>query len=340
MATVVGTRPNFIKIALLYKRMLEAFNCVLVHTGQHYDFEMSDMFFKELNIPRPDYNLGIGSGTHAEQVGKAMVEIEKILIKEKPDRLLVVGDVNSSLAGALAACKLKIPIAHVEAGIRCRDMSQPEEINRVLIDRVSDLNLCPTRSAVVNLHREGIIGVFTGDIMLDNFLHYCKFVKPHGGEYFYCTVHRERNTDVEANLLKVLSTLRSIKERVIFAIHPRTTKYIRERGLSGLLDSPNLDVSPPVSYAVSLSLVMGAKAVLTDSGGLQKEAYFAGVPCFTLDSHTAWLETTWEGANILVGNLSEEDILIELSKKRSFHPELGLFGDGKAAENIMDVLGA
>jgi len=348
--TVVGARPQFIKAVLVSEELRKKHKEVLVHTGQHYDRELSDIFFEELAIPEPDYNLGIGSDSHAVQTGKMMIAIEKLLFDEKPDWVLVYGDTNSTLAGALAAVKIHIPVAHVEAGPRMFDKNIPEEVNRVLTDRISSLLFAPTQTSVDNLKKEGITkGVhLTGDIMLDSFLYFSSIAKRKSkilaelglGKkgYLLATVHRAGNTDNEQSLRSIVDAFLSVDDRIVFPVHPRTEKYLKQYGLwDSLKKAPHIMVIDPVGYLDSIMLTQNAKKVLTDSGGLQKEAYFAKVPCITLDETTGWVETVEDGWNILAASNREK--IIEAIKH--FEPEgkqRDVFGDGKAAEKIVAIL--
>jgi UDP-GlcNAc3NAcA epimerase len=317
--TVVGARPQFIKLAPLSKILREnGINEIIVHTGQHYDENMNDLFFKELEIPEPDYNLGIGSGNHGEQTGRMLIEIEKIILKENPDLVIVYGDTNSTLAGALAASKLHIKLAHVEAGLRSFNKRMPEEINRVLTDHVSDILFCPTQTAVENLKNEGITkGVYlVGDLMFDALLHFSKIsdmksnilerlnIKPK--EYYLATIHRAENTDNYERLKNILTAFSKMDEMVVFPIHPRTRKMINYYGLDGLLENDNVKVIDPVGYLDMLKLEKNAKAILTDSGGVQKEAFWLKVPCITLRDETEWIETVNLGWNRLIGSNVEK----------------------------------
>jgi len=350
IASIVGTRPNFVKAVLLSKEIRRKNKEILIHAGQHYDYQMNKIFFDELAIPEPNYHLGVGSGTHAYQTGEMMKKIEKVLMKERPDLALVYGDCNSTLAGALAAVKLHCLIAHVEAGPRFFDKSVPEEVNRVLTDHVSTLLFAPTQIAVDNLKREGIEqGVYlTGDVMLDSFLHFSKVAERSSkildrlglskGEYLLATVHRARNTDIKENLGNLVSVFLDIGEKIIFPIHPRTEKHLKQFGLfNKLKNAPNIKLIPPVGYLDSISLTKNAKKVLTDSGGLQKEAYFSKVPCITLDEATGWPETVEVEWNILVGTNKRK--IIEAVKQ--FEPkgkQKNIFGSGRAREKITSII--
>lgn len=350
IVTIVGARPQFIKAVLVSKELRKEHKEVLVHTGQHYDYELSKVFFDELGIPEPNYNLGIGSDSHAVQTGKMMIAIEEVLLKEKPDCVLVYGDTNSTLAAALAAVKIHISVAHVEAGPRMFDLNIPEEVNRILTDHVSSLLFAPTQTAVNNLKKEGIVkGVhLTGDIMLDSFLQFSKVAKRDSRilsklelnkkGYLLATVHRAGNTDETQNLQSIVDAFLSVDDRIVFPVHPRTEKYLKQYGFYNMLkNAPNMTMIDPVGYLDSIMLTRNARKVLTDSGGLQKEAYFARVPCITLDESTGWVETVEDGWNILVASNREK--IIEAI--RHFEPkgkQRDVFGDGRAAERIVDII--
>ncbi len=348
IASIVGARPQFIKCAPVSRELRKEHKEVLIHTGQHYDHGMSEVFFEELAIPKPDYNLGIGSGTHGRQTGAMLGAIEDVLQKENPDLVVVYGDTNSTLAGALAAAKLHIPVAHIEAGLRSFDRRMPEEVNRVLTDHVSDLLFCPTETAVANLAAEGITeGVFlVGDVMLDA-MNYNRAiaeersrvleevgVRP--GEYFVVTVHRPSNTDDRENMAAILGALGEAGRPVVFPIHPRTRRCLAGHGL--LADMPeNVRVVEPLGYLDMIRLMAHAEKVLTDSGGVQKEAYMLGVPCITLRENTEWVETVEAGWNVLVG--AERERIVDAI--RHFSPgsrQMRVFGDGNAGVLIRKFL--
>jgi len=352
VVSIVGARPQFIKAAPVGKALRAAGHTeVLVHTGQHYDDEMSAVFFRDLDIPEQDYNLGVGSGPHGWQTGQMLMRIEEVLMAEEPDWVLVYGDTNSTLAGALAACKLRIPLAHVEAGLRSFNREMPEEHNRVLTDHCSDLLFCPTQTAVDNLAKEGITqGVhLVGDTMYDAILQFAEIARQRSTilqdlglkpkSYLLATVHRPYNTDIPENLRNILAAFAEIEEPIIFPIHPRTRQKIIEFGL----DNPqsairNPKLIEPVGYLDMLVLEQNARLILTDSGGMQKEAYFFGVPCVTLRPETEWVETVEAGWNVLVG--ADRERIVDavdrgfLGQRTPSH----IFGCGRAAERIVELL--
>lgn len=325
--SVVGNRPQFIKvkpIADVLKRK-KGIRHVLVHTGQHYDYEMSKIFFDELKIPQPDYNLMVGSHTQGKQTALMLERIEKVLLKEEPDIVMVYGDTNSTLAGALATVKLDIPVAHVEAGLRSFRQDMPEEVNRVLTDRMSSILFCPTKAAVENLKKEGITkGVYlVGDVMYDIFrksqplLEKRKILqelnlKPR--EYLLLTIHRKESTDNLKNLRSIICALAKTKEKIVFPVHPRTRKVlikiesIRQQKLGNFL------LLKPVSYLDMLVLEKNARKILTDSGGVQKEAQWSVVPCITLRNETEWVETVENKCNVLTG-MNINQIIREVNRK-------------------------
>lgn len=341
--SVVGARPQFIKAAPV-SRVLRRTNVeVLVHTGQHYDDNMSDVFFRELDIPEPDINLGVGSGPHGAQTGGMMAGLEKVAQEVKPDWVLVYGDTNSTLAAALVAAKLHIPLAHVEAGLRSFDRRMPEEINRVLADHVSDLLLCPTETAAQNLAREGIErGVHVvGDVMYDAFLFNLEAARKHDGvvkklglasdTFALATLHRAENTDDPERLRSILHGIDQSGLEVVLPLHPRTRARL-EGALPG-----RIRVLDPVGYLDMLALEEAASVIVTDSGGVQKEAYFLAKPCVTLRDSTEWTETVLAGWNVLVGWDSDR-IAEAIGTFRPKGPRPDLFGDGHAAEKIGELL--
>ena len=348
IAYIVGTRPNFIKLAPVFKELKESFQGAIIHTGQHYDYEMDKVFFDELDLPKPDYHLGVRRGSHGWQVGAMLQRIENVLVKEKPDLVLVFGDTNSTLAGALAAVKLGIKVGHVEAGLRSFDKAMPEEINRVLVDHCSSLLFCPTKTAVKNLKREGIVkGVYlTGDVMVEvlkenlniaetksKILNELK-LKPK--DYLLVTVHRAENVDNSVKLKNIVEALCEIDSIIVFPCHPRTERRLKEFKLWRKL-AKHIKVIKPVGYWDMLILEKNAKKILTDSGGVQKEAYLLKVPCITLRENTEWIETVKEGWNVLVGT-NKEKIIKAAYEFTSKHKQRNIFGSGKASKRIKEVL--
>ena len=377
IATIIGARPQFIKAAAV-SRAIEVFNRssvrlgskkrlreILVHTGQHYDYLMDRVFFEELRLPKPDYHLGAGSGSHAVQTGKMLEGVERVLEKEKPEITIVYGDTNSTLAGALAAAKLNIPVGHVEAGLRSYRRSMPEETNRLLTDHLSTLLFCPTAQAVRNLSKEGIrngdkTGVKNvGDVMYDSILYYSQLAEkkstiledlnllphtPHSAlrtpHYYLVTLHRAENTDDPKRLQSIFTALREIGKDcpVVLPLHPRTKKMMRLQRL--IREAKGIQLIDPVSYLDMLKLERHAKVIFTDSGGVQKEAYWFRVPCITLREETEWMETIRSGWNVLVG--TESDSIVKETKRQKGRrlpaSKTGIFGDGKASEKIIQVL--
>lgn len=351
IVSVVGARPQFIKASPVMKSLAAGFEERLVHTGQHYDVDMSDVFFEELGIPAPDFTLGVGSHSHARQTGEMMEKLEDVLLDQKPDMVLVYGDTNSTLAGALAAAKLNITLAHVEAGLRSFNMAMPEEVNRVVADRVSDVLFAPTETAVSNLAREGITsGVeLVGDVMVDALLDHSEKADRRSGilgtlglrrrEYVVATVHRAGNTDDPASLARIVDVLCSSPVRVLFPVHPRTREALKRHGLEARLQGASQVRSVnPLGYLEMLVLMKNARSVLTDSGGMQKEAYILGVPCITLRKETEWIETVQDGWNLLVGT-DVERTLEALRDFRPAAPRTDRFGTGNASGKIAAVLG-
>ncbi len=347
VVTIVGARPQFIKASAVSRELRKRHQEILVHTGQHYDHEMSGIFFDGLKIPTPEVSLGVGSGAHGAQTGAMLKGIEEVLMVQKPDWVLVYGDTNSTLAGALAASKLHIPIAHVEAGLRSFNRAMPEEINRVLADHVSELLICPSDAAVANLRAEGIkknVHV-VGDVMLDvmDWARERLAAQPsellsklglRKDEYLLVTVHRSENTDDSKRLGGIIAALNAIKERVVFPVHPRARKVI-ERG--GYKLAQHIQLIEPVGYMDMVALTESARLVLTDSGGLQKEAYWVGVGCITLRDETEWVETVREGWNTLAGSSTDKI----MGAVTSFAPPAlrpALYGDGKGAVRCVELL--
>ena len=357
--TVLGARPQFIKAATV-SRAIKARNDIqelIVHTGQHFDASMSDVFFEQLDIPRPNYNLGIASLSHGAMTGRMIEALEELVKKEKPDLVLVYGDTNSTLAGALASVKLGLTVAHIEAGLRSHNPTMPEEINRVLTDRVSSLLLCPSDTAIKNLKEEGfpfranknglqrIYNV--GDVMLDSVIYYRELAKRSvkltqfglvDKSYVLCTLHRQENTDSKERLSNIIDALRQIARdiQVVMPLHPRTKAKFREQfSVKSLKD---LNILEPVPYLQMQRLQMSARAILTDSGGVQKEAYFHKVPCITLRDETEWMETVDESWNKLVGADPKKIIEATLNITPPSVIQKPLYGDGKAADQILQAL--
>lgn len=352
IVTVVGARPQFIKAAPLSQALREAGHCeFLLHTGQHYDHGMSQVFFDELGLPAPDVNLEVHSSSHAEQTGQMLIGIERVLHAEMPDRVLVYGDTNSTLAGALAAVKLHIPLAHVEAGLRSYNREMPEEHNRVLTDHCADLLFCPTQTAVNHLAEEGITqGVhLVGDPMYDAVLMFSGRASERStiletlgvgkGGYLLTTIHRAYNTDDPRVLEAIFRALAALQEPIIFPIHPRTRARLQAAGLLDELSrTSRIRLIDPVSYLDMLILEQNARLILTDSGGVQKEAYFFSVPCLTLRPETEWVETVKAGWNLLV---EADAAKLTAALAHEFpgadrHPPL--FGDGRSAHKMAALL--
>lgn len=357
--TVLGARPQFIKAALLSKELRKKNEEIIVHTGQHYDKEMSQVFFDEMEIFSPDYNLGIGSDSHARQTAHMMIELEKIFLSESPEIVLVYGDTNSTLSAALTASKLNIPIAHVEAGPRMHDKRVPEEINRVITDHISTLLFAPTPISFNNLKKEGLINgaYLTGDVMLDIFNYFTKKIgdeneilqklELEGKKYFLITVHRARNTDSFENLRAIVDALNTISKSsiLVFPLHPRTEKCLHEYELFNILKNNNrIHLIKPLGYIDMNTLIRNAEMIITDSGGLQKESYFARKPCITIDTSTGWPETVQQGENMIFNNVKDNFIDSEkiIEAINNFNPPKiyeNVFGYGHASKNIAKILG-
>jgi UDP-GlcNAc3NAcA epimerase len=344
--TVVGARPQFIKAALLSRELhARGIEESLVHTGQHYDTNMSEVFFSELRMAPPKHNLGVGSASHGMQTAQIMIKLEPLVLYEAPDIVLIYGDTNSTLAGALVACKLNVPIAHVEAGLRCFDRSMPEEINRLVADRLSTLLLAPAQSAADQLQREGIEDgvVIVGDLMVDLAVMMARrlgavptvlerFGIRHG-EYAVATIHRAANTDDVAIFARLVAGLRRSDMRVIFPVHPRTQPLV---DLLRVGDADNIVTCEPLSYLDMLALQLHARAVITDSGGMQKEAITLGTPCVTLRDRTEWNETLEGGWNVLAG--SDPATIASAARREPPAQRIAPFGSGESAARIVDAL--
>lgn len=349
--TVIGARPQFIKASVVSAAIKNSPNLEeqIIHTGQHFDANMSNIFFDELNIPKPHYQLDIHSGSHGSMTGRMLEEIEKICLAEKPDRMMVYGDTNSTLAGALAAAKLHIPVAHIEAGLRSFNMRMPEEINRILTDQVSDILFCPTETAVKNLKNEGFEAkpvqvLNVGDVMQDSSMFFAeRAVKGEAlkavpeSNFIVATLHRAENTDDPVRLKAIVDALNYIHKNilpVVLPLHPRTQKVVKSLGLQ--LDMLVLE---PVGYLEMIWLLKHCNAVVSDSGGVQKEAFFFKKPCITMRDQTEWVELIEHGVNILAGADTQKIInATQAMLNKTIEDPLNLYGGGKASQNIANVL--
>ncbi len=344
--TVLGARPQFIKAAAVSTIFRKQFEEIIVHTGQHYDANMSDVFFEELGIPKPGVQLMVGSGNHGAQTGAMLAEIEQVILSEKPDFLMVYGDTNSTLAGALAASKLLVPVIHVEAGLRSFNKAMPEEQNRILTDHISEFLFVPTQTAVNNLAAEGIHkGVYNvGDVMYDGILHFTEIAKEKStvlndlglaeNNFHLCTIHRAENTNDPMRLRSICSALSTSKELIVLPLHPRTQKYLSDYKI--VLGS-NIKVIEPVGYLDMVRLESASNKIITDSGGVQKEAFFLQKPCITMREETEWVETVQNGWNVIVG--ADETKIQEAIL--NFNPtavQNNYFGNGNAAHLMVDIL--
>lgn len=347
IALAVGTRPEFIQIEPLIRELAKRdINYIFIHSGQHYDYELDKIFFEEMNLPSPTHYLGIGTRFPAEQIGNIMIKSEKIFLQEKPDILLISGDTNTTLAVSMAANKSKIKVGHIEAGMRSFDRYMPEEINRIIVDNISDFLFSPTKAGMINLSNAGIIKnvFFVGDIMLESILYYHEIINNEAKiltelnltskEYILLTIHREANTDNINRLNNIISSISNIECPVIFPAHPRTKKQIKNHNIK--LPS-NFKLIAPTGYFEFLRLIRHSYKVLTDSGGVQKQAFFLSKPCITLRPNTEWIETVENGWNILVDD-RKKDILEAIKNfNPNGKPKLNCFGDGKTAQKIIDL---
>ena len=355
IVSIVGARPQFVKLSVICRAIAardDGWTHRIIHTGQHYDPGLSGVFFTELSIPQPDHDLGVGSGSHGEQTGEMLKRLEPVLGSEKPDWVLLYGDTNSTLAGAVVASKMELPTAHIEAGLRSHRHGMPEEINRVVADHLSDLLLCPTSLAVENLRKEGLAerAVLTGDVMYDAALAYRqvaenKVEENPGGpaatgwrrkEFALATVHRAENTDDPERLRQIVNGLERISRTicpVVWPVHPRTRKHLNSLGA----ELACVKVMEPVSYLEMLLLEGGARFILTDSGGVQKEAYFFQTPCVTLRDETEWVETLANGCNVLTG-ACESEIVAAANEVHKAGPWTAVYGDGHAGAAILKSL--
>ena len=350
IVTILGARPQFIKAGSVSREIAkhDQIQEIIVHTGQHFDKNMSDIFFDEMKIPKPDYNLNISGLSHGAMTGQMIEKIEEVLIKEKPEFTLVYGDTNSTLAGALASSKLHIKIAHVEAGLRSFNMKMPEEINRILTDRVSTVLFCPTQSAIENLKNEGfenfdIKVVKNGDVMQDGANFYSNLAKKPkdltlSGKYILCTIHRAENTDDKVKLTDIFKALDEIANdtQIILPLHPRTKKIIKNLNIN----TKNLTIIDPVGYLEMIYLIKNSNLVMTDSGGLQKEAFFFKKPCITLRDETEWVELVENNFNTLTGANREKIINSFKNHKFNQNFNLNLYGGGEASKVIVENLKA
>lgn len=351
IVTVVGARPQFIKAAVVSHELRKKHQEILVHTGQHYDYNMSEQFFEELDIPSPDYNLGISGGTHAQMTGKMMIGIEEVLMKEQPDWLLVYGDTNSTLAAALAAAKLHIPVCHVEAGARVHNRTNPEELNRICTDHISALLLASTMSGYEEMAYEGLQnrGTVVGDPMYDAFLEYSNKLNIQditlkllvGGEanvpddFYYMTCHREENTREDKDLLEIFKATEMLDAPTIYPVHPRNKA--RALRLQEAYQFSKILLTEPVGYLESACLVKNAKKIVTDSGGLQREAFFAGKKCVTILDFVCWPETMVSGRNEL-SSPNAEEIVSKLGHEQFVDDTYQPFGDGHSAVKIVEAM--
>lgn len=348
ICTVVGARPQFVKLAVVSRVLRREYQEVLIHTGQHFDHNMSDVFFEEMEIPKPDYNLGISGGTHGEMTGRMLIGLEQVFLKEKPDLVLLFGDTNSTMAGALAAVKLCIPVCHVEAGNRLGVLDNPEEVNRIVTDHVSSLHLVCTPSGVEFLQKEGFSDSIhlVGDPMYDAFCYYTQRLD--GSEleelvdfagnpvdvpeaFYYMTCHRQENTDTDEKLRHIFEAMESLDAPSIYPVHPRNHARAERLCKSGAYEK--IILTQPVGYKASISLINRAKKVVTDSGGVQREAFFAQKPCVTVFDWVSWPETMVNHCNQLA-KPDKADILAKLSQPVVFDPAYQPFGDGHSAEKI------
>lgn len=348
--TIIGARPQFIKAAAGSRVIRNYHQEILVHTGQHFDNEMSDVFFREMDIPKPDYNLGISGGSHAHMTARMLVAIEEILLKEEPDAVLVYGDTNSTLSAALVAAKMRIPVIHIESGNRLGTLDNPEEVNRIMTDHVSTLKFCATSDAFEKLQKEGISenAYCVGNIMYDSFLHFAN--KPWDNpqvidlndksvkipdSYYFMTCHRQENTYSDKPLTEILYAMESLDAPTIYPVHPRNremAKHICEK-----YNFRNIILTKPVKYSDSVHLIQNAKKIVTDSGGLQCEAFYSGVQCVFIFDYVAWPETMVGNRNQLA-KADHHDILEKLAKTQIVDPEYQPFGDGHAAEKICSII--
>ena len=352
IVTVVGARPQFIKAAVGSRALRKEHHEILVHTGQHFDANMSAVFFEEMDIPHPDYNLGISGGNHGEMTGRMLIELEHVLLQEKPDALLVYGDTNSTMAAALAAVKLHIPVVHMESGNRFNTLDSPEEVNRIVTDHVSSLRFACTESALNSLKKEnlGTDSYMTGDLMYDAFLYYSNKAASKFGDdvfdlngeplsipdqYYYMTCHRQENTDNPQKLYEILSAMEMLDAPTIYPVHPRNQKTVHT--LISQYHFSNIRFIQPVGYLSSIHFACTAKKIVTDSGGVQREAFFAGRKCVTVLDFVVWPETMVDGRNVLAAP-DKKDILEKLALPQEVDKKYMPFGDGRAGEKMLALI--
>jgi UDP-N-acetylglucosamine 2-epimerase (non-hydrolysing) len=351
IASVVGARPNFVKLMPIHNVFKDSLQHEIIHTGQHYDFELSEIFFKEFELPKPNYNLDIGSGTPAFQVGEMIKKIEKILLANGYDLVLVYGDTNSTFAGAFAAAKANIKVAHIEAGLRSFDRRMPEELNRILTDNLSDYLFTPTRTASSNLRNERIMGKIheTGDLSVEIIAQVRKFASKSNiikdlnldvKNYIVLTMHRAENTELDESFISIIKALKSISEfKIVFPLHPRTKKILENKNLYAQLKScENVLIIPPTGFIDFISLVQNAMKIITDSGGLQKEAYLLSVPCITIRKNTEWTETVEAGWNKLTDTNTDKivDSVRTWNPSNILQPQI--LGNGDTAKVIKNMI--
>lgn len=344
--TVIGARPQFIKAAAVSNKIRTVHEEVLVHTGQHYDENMSKIFFDELEIPKPDFNLSVGSGGHGTQTGNMLIKLEELYTLVKPDIVMVYGDTNSTLAGSLCASKMHIPVIHVEAGLRSFNMAMPEEQNRILTDHISTFLFVPTLTAMKNLKNEGLVkNVYNvGDVMYDGILHFKNLAAKKSTivenlglmneKFILTTIHRAENTDNIDRLSSIINAINECGKKVVLPLHPRTRKYISDYNLNF---NDNIKVIDPIGYLDMINLEMHSEKIVTDSGGVQKEAFFLKKPCITMRDETEWVETVMNGWNVVVG--TDKNKIVDAV--RNFVPsekQLEIFGDGDAASKILKII--
>jgi len=346
--SIVGARPQFVKVSPVHKAVSKRHEHSILHTGQHYDYQMSQVFFEELDIPVPDHYLGVGSGSHGAQTGKMLAAIEEVLTEERPDIMLVYGDTNSTLAGALAAVKMGIPIGHIEAGLRSYRRGMPEEINRVLTDHASNLLFCPSPISAENLKREGltkgvhVVGDTMTEVLLgledrinDEILHELGVKK---GDYVLCTIHRQENADDRQNMEEIIGAMMDSDRKFVIPLHPRTRKNLANWNmLSWLEEAENVILTEPQNFMAFTSLEKNASKIMTDSGGVQKEAYFFGVPCVTVRDETEWVETLQDGWNVLVG-AHRDGIATALTAEKPVAERMTSYGDSQVSERIVRLV--